>query len=129
MRSSHVSVVVRRTPDAVYEYVRDAHHLPQWAAGLATGEVHVTDDAAVVDSPMGRVRLAFVQRNDHGVLDHLVELPSGEEVLNPMRVVAHPEGSEVLFTVRQRDLTDDEFTADVAAVQADLARLAEVLER
>ncbi len=45
---------------------------------------------------MGRVALAFVPRNDFGVLDHDVTLPSGETVYNPMRVIADGTGCEVV---------------------------------
>jgi hypothetical protein len=40
---------------------------------------------------MGRVGFAFAERNEYGVLDHEVTLPSGEVLYNPMRVV--PDGS------------------------------------
>jgi hypothetical protein len=68
----------------------------------------------------------FVPRNDHGVLDHDVTLPSGTVVTNPLRVLAHPDGSEVVFTVRQIELSDDEFDRDCAMVAEDLARLREI---
>lgn len=128
MRSIHVSEVIARTPDDVYEYARDATRLPEWASGLAVGVVEGDADGLVVDSPMGRVRVAYLERNPYGVLDHLVELPDGTEVLNPMRVVGHPDGAEVLFTVRQLGMTDEQFETDVAAVAADLVTLKQVLE-
>ena len=34
--------------------------------------------------------------NDLGVVDHTVRLPDGIEVLNPMRVLPHADGAEVL---------------------------------
>jgi hypothetical protein len=77
---------------------------------------------------MGQVRVRFVERNTLGVLDHDVTLPSGTVVANPLRVVPHPEGSEVIFTVRQIELTDEEFERDVALVAADLDRLAALVE-
>ena len=43
---------------------------------------------------------------------------------NPMRVVSHPQGSEVIFTVRQIELDDDEFARDIRMVEEDLDRLA-----
>ena len=45
-----------------------------------------------------------------------------------MRVVAHPEGSEVVFSVRQLTLSDDELERDADLVQADLGRLRDLLE-
>lgn len=128
MRSIHVSQVVRATRDAVYDYARDPAHLPAWAHGLATGEVTHDADALVLDSPMGRVRVRFTARNDLGVLDHDVTLPSGEVVANPLRVLAHPDGAELVFTLRQRDLDDADLAADAAAVEADLRRLADLVE-
>lgn len=124
MRSEHVSVVIRRPPGDVYAYAADPTDLPDWAAGLASG-VRPTGDPGVVvtDSPMGTVRVRFTGPNPFGILDHVVTLPDGEVVHNPMRVLAHPNGCEVVFTLRQRGLTDTEFAADLAAVRADLERL------
>jgi hypothetical protein len=48
----------------------------------------------------GRVGFAFVQRNEHGVLDHYVTMPSGEVVYSPMRVIADGSSCEVVFTLR-----------------------------
>lgn len=96
MRSRHVSVVVRRSPEEVYAYAADPDHLPRWAAGLASGAVTREGDELLVDSPMGRVRVRFVPRNDLGVLDHEVVTPDGTATLNPLRVVAYPDGAEVV---------------------------------
>ena len=128
MQSRHVSTVVRRDPAEVYAYARDPAHLPRWAAGLAQGEVEVVDDAVVVDSPMGRVSVTFVAGNDLGVLDHDVTLPSGVVVTNPLRVLAHPDGAELLFTVRQLTMTEGELDRDAATVHDDLLRLKGLLE-
>jgi hypothetical protein len=118
-----VSRVISASPEAVYEYASDVDNLPRWAAGLAQAEVVREGDSLFVESPMGRVEVRFVERNRFGVLDHDVTLPSGTVVTNPVRVLAHPEGAEVVFTVRQIELDDDAFARDVAMVEADLERL------
>ncbi|GAB3664749.1 SRPBCC family protein [Nocardioides korecus] len=128
MISRHLSVVVRRSAPDVYDYAADPAHLPLWAQGLAEGDVEVQDGVLVVDSPMGRVRVAFVPRNDLGVLDHDVTLPDGSVVTNPVRVLAHPDGAEIVFTVRQLDLTDEAFETDCATVLADLRRLRDLVK-
>lgn len=129
MRSEHVSVVVRCAPERVYTFARDVDNLPRWAAGLASSSVRrEADGSLVAESPMGTVRFAFVPVNGLGVLDHDVELPNGEVVTNPMRVFPHPDGAEVLFTIRQLALSDDEFDRDVAMVRADLERLRGLLD-
>ncbi len=126
--SRHLAQVVRRPPEEVYAYAVDPEHLPEWAAGLARAAVHREGDVLVVDSPMGTVTVRFVPRNDLGVLDHDVTLPDGTVVTNPMRVLAHPGGAEVVFTVRQQGLDDEEFERDAAQVATDLARLRDLLE-
>ncbi|AZH81966.1 SRPBCC family protein [Plantibacter sp. PA-3-X8] len=118
-----MSRVIGASPEAVYEYASDIDNLPRWAAGLAQAEVVREGDSLFVESPMGRVEVRFVERNRFGVLDHDVTLPSGTVVTNPVRVLAHPEGAEVVFTVRQIELDDDAFARDVAMVEADLERL------
>ncbi|PZU38024.1 MAG: polyketide cyclase [Microbacterium sp.] len=123
MRSHHVSQVIAAPPDAVYEYASNLDNLPKWAAGLARAEITRDGDVLLVESPMGRVEVRFVEQNRFGVLDHDVTLPSGTVVTNPVRVLSHPEGAEVVFTVRQIELDDDEFTRDIEMVAADLQRL------
>ncbi|ULE32675.1 SRPBCC family protein [Mycobacterium sp. IDR2000157661] len=128
MESRHVSVWVDARPEAVYEFAADPHTWPRWAAGLAEGGLRQTPDGWVADSPMGEVTVEFAPPNQFGVLDHIVRLPSGEAVYNPMRVVPGgspgSSGCEVVFAVRRRPgMSDEQFEADVAAVTADLATL------
>ncbi len=129
MHSRHLSRVIAASPAAVYAYASDPDHLVNWAAGLARGEVTRDEDSILVDSPMGRVTVTFAPHNGYGVIDHDVRLPSGEVVANPVRVIAHPDGAEIIFTVRQRDLTDAEFDRDCAAVEADLDTLKRLVEQ
>jgi hypothetical protein len=117
--SRHISVWIDATPDAVYTLASDPTELVRWAAGLA--------DPALSDADV-----EFAPANEFGVLDHVVRLPSGDAVYNPMRVIpAAPgePGCEVVFTLRRRPgVTDAEFEADAAAVAADLATLRGLFE-
>ena len=111
---------------------RTRDQLPRWASGLAEGALRQTADGWVADSPMGEVIVEFAPANDYGVLDHVVRMPSGEAVYNPLRVIPAGEGQprcEVVFTVRRRPgMTDEEFESDVATVAADLDRLRRLAE-
>lgn len=128
MKSRHLSVVIAAAPETVYAFASDPENLPKWAAGLAQSEVVRDGDVLRVNSPMGQVTVRFVPNNDFGVLDHEVTLPTGARVTNPLRVLAHPEGSEVVFTLRQLDLSDVDFDRDAEMVEADLERLKSIVE-
>ncbi|HEX2285250.1 MAG TPA: SRPBCC family protein [Mycobacterium sp.] len=132
MESRHVTIWIEAAPEAVYEFAADPQTWPQWAAGLAEGGLRQTADGWVAQSPMGQVTVEFAPPNEFGVLDHIVRLPSGESVYNPMRVIPAGVGEarcEVVFTVRRRpEMTDAQFDADAAAVAADLATLKRLLE-
>lgn len=128
MRSRHISRVIAASPESVYAFAVDPANLPSWAAGLTEAEVEVRGDVLVAQSPMGEVTVRFVERNAFGILDHDVTLPSGETVTNPMRVMAHPDGAEVLFTIRQLELSDDEFERDCQMIEDDLETLRSLLE-
>jgi hypothetical protein len=132
MESRHVSIWINAAPEVVYEFASDPHDWPRWAAGLARGGLRQTADGWVADSPMGQVTVEFAPPNEFGVLDHVVRMPSGEAVYNPLRVVPGGVGQsrcEVVFTVRRRaGMTDEELDADVAAVRADLETLRRLLE-
>jgi hypothetical protein len=132
MESRHVSIWIDLAPEVVYEFASDPQTWPQWAAGLAQGGLRQTADGWVADSPMGAVTVEFSPLNEFGVLDHVVRLPSGQTVYNPLRVMPAGVGEgrcEVVFTVRRRaGMSDAEFDADVAAVGADLEALKRLLE-
>ena len=118
MTSRHIGVWIDTPADAVYALAADPRHLSRWAAGLA--------DPALTD-----VDVRFAPANAFGVLDHVVTMPTGEEVYNPMRVIpAGDERCEVVFTLRRRPgVTDEEFEADARAVAADLETLRGLFER
>jgi hypothetical protein len=126
--SKQISEWIDRSAADVYEYAADPTNLPHWAPGLGTSVENV-DGHWFVETGSGRVGLAFVERNKFGVLDHEVTLPSGEVIYNPMRVVPHGDGSEVVFSLRRLpDMSDEDFARDAGLVQADLTRLKHVLE-
>ena len=128
MRSAHVSRVIAVGPDEVYDFAANPANLAAWAASLAEGQVTQDGVSVHVDSPMGRVGVEMAPRNEHRVLDHEVVLPSGERILNHMRVLSHPDGAEVVFSLRQMGMTDEEFERDRELVEADLDQLKGLLE-
>jgi len=128
--SVHVSTQIDRPAGDVYEYASNPANLPAWAAGLVHQDVQLVDGQWVVDSPMGRVVVAFARPNDFGIVDHDVTLPDGETVRNPMRVMPNGDGCDVVFTVRRRPgMSETDLAGDVDAVTADLAALRTLMER
>ena len=113
----------------MYDYASNPSNLPEWAAGLGSS-VEMVDGQWIAESPMGRIVVAFAPRNEFGVLDHDVTVPSGETFYNPMRVTVDGTGCEVVFTVRRRPgVSDEDFERDANAVSADLTALKRVMER
>lgn len=128
-RSQHVSIGIDRPVAEVYDFAANPLNLPRWAAGLAGSRVEHDGDDWHTESPMGRVTIRFAPRNDYGVLDHDVTLPSGETVYNPVRVISDGDGCEVVFTVRQRsEMTAQDLERDADAVATDLATLKTLVE-
>lgn len=127
--SQHLSIHIRRSAAAVYDYASDPARLPEWADGLSSGIEHV-DGQWISISPMGPVVVRMAETNDWGVLDHWVTDAEGTVFYNPMRVIEDGEGSEVLFSLRrQPGMSDDAFEADAIAIMTDLATLKDLLER
>ena len=128
MESQHLSVHIRRSVDAVYDYASNPENLPEWAAGLSSGISLVGGDW-VSDSPMGRVIVEMIEPNTLGVLDHWVTTPEGDAFYNPVRVIEADGGSEIIFTLRrQPGMSDDAFEADAISVVTDLTTLKGILE-
>lgn len=125
----HISAHIDRPAQQVYDYASNPANLPDWARGLGSA-VETVGEQLFVESPMGRVMVTFAPRNEFGVLDHHVTLPSGETIYNPMRVTVDGTGSEAVFTLRrQPGMSDKEFERDADAVSADLATLKRICEQ
>ncbi|MCC6458711.1 MAG: SRPBCC family protein [Caldilineaceae bacterium] len=124
----HISTPINRAADEVYAFVSNPENLPQWAAGLS-GSIRQAGDEWIADSPMGSVKVKFAAKNNFGILDHDVTLPSGETINNPMRVIPNNDGSEFVFTLyRHPGVSDEEFAADAKAIEHDLKTLKAILE-
>ena len=128
--AKHISVSINRPAAQVYEFASNPENLPKWAAELS-GSIKKVDEDWIAESPMGRVKVKFAEKNKFGVLDHDVTLPSGVKVYNPMRVYPNSDGSELVFTLYRRrpDMSDQEFAEDAKAVEKDLAKLKTCLEK
>ena len=126
--SRQISESIDRPATEVYDYAVDPAHLPEWAPGLGRSVENV-DGRWFVETPAGRAGVAFVERNEFGVLDHEVTLPSGDVIYNPMRVVPNGDGCEVVFSLRRLPgMSSEDFERDAGLVQADLTRLKQILE-
>lgn len=128
MKSQTLSVAIAAPPERVYAFASDPRNLPRWVPSFFHS-VEQANGEWVAESPLGRVGIEFVHDNDLGVLDHTVTLPSGARLTNPMRVIANGAGSEILFTLLQReDMTDEQFREDAELVLSDLDTLRRLLE-
>lgn len=127
--SRTISVWIDRSPDTVYAFLSVPENFPQWATGLASGDLRRDGDGWLADAPEGVVRVRFTPPNPQRTADHWVTLPDGQEISLPMRVLANGDGSEVTFHLFRQPWMDDAKAAeDVAWVERDLAALKRVLE-
>lgn len=127
-KSVHISVSINHPADQVYEFASNPENLPKWATGLGGSIKNVNDDW-IAESPIGRVKVKFADKNKFGILDHDVTLPSGAIVYNPLRVFPNNEGSELIFKLYQRPgISDQMFAEDTEAVTRDLKNLKAMLE-
>lgn len=128
MNSRTITCSINRPLALVYEFASNPENLPQWVRSFCLS-VRKSGDAWQMETPTGWVGIRFVPANEFGVLDHLVTLPDGQSILNPMRVVANGAGSEVMFTLLQLPgMSDEQFAKDAGMVEADLRSLKVVLE-
>lgn len=125
-----LTVAIEAPADAVYAYVADARHLPEWAHGLGSAPVPEGGGIWRMETPAGPVRVRFAPHNPFGVLDHVVTPVTGDWSVDvPFRVVPNGPGCEVLLTLfQQPGMSDAQLAADEALVRADLERLKRVME-
>lgn len=125
----NISVSILCSPQDVYTFASNGENLPKWASGL--GSVVRSDNGVwIANGPLGQVGVRFATRNDFGVLDHDVVLPTGAVVHNAMRVVANGSGSTVIFTLlRLSGVSETKFAEDAQWVEKDLTTLKGLLEQ
>ena len=103
-------------------------NLPKWA-NAAFQSIRGQDGEWIVGTPQGSAKVRIIQRNEFGVLDHYVILPSGMEVFVPLRVVKNDSGSEVMLTIFQTlDKSEKKLAEDVDMVERDLKNLKNIME-
>lgn len=124
----HIGITIDRPADEVYDFMAEPQNFPKWAHGLGHSFTHVEGMTWSAQTPMGPMRILFSEPNRYGVLDHAVIPEHGPAMHNPLRVLANGRGSEVVFTLFQRDMSDDEMARDAGMVARDLAALKALLE-
>jgi hypothetical protein len=128
--AKHISVSIGKNVNEVYQFISTPENMPRWAAGLSQAQLVKSGDDWIADSPMGKVKVHFAEKNKFGIVDHDVTLPSGEVSYNPLRVVKNGEGSEVIFTLYRRpNMSETAFENDANAVTKDLQKLKQILEK
>jgi uncharacterized protein YndB with AHSA1/START domain len=123
-----LAVTIARPPSEVYAYLHDPTHLPEWAGGFFKS-ARREGEGWRCETSLGAVHLRMVDDNPHGLLDHRVTLPDGQEFDNPMRVLRNGDGAELIFTLfRPEGMDDAQFAEDQATVKKDLETAARILE-
>lgn len=102
------------------DYVLNARHLPEWSFFTSA---EPEGDHWRVTSSEGGAALKFVALHEPGVLDHVVVTDSGHHIVVPMRVSQHEHAA-----CCEVSLVADGSAADIATVEADLARLKQQVE-
>jgi len=124
-----ISISIARDPQEVYDFVSNPANFSRWASGLGTSIANVKGEWTAQTS-QGPVKVRFAPRNDLGVLDHYVTLPTGRVIYVALRVIPNSSGSELTFTLfRQPGMTDQKFQEDAEWVLQDLTKLKDILEK
>ncbi|MFZ0697901.1 MAG: hypothetical protein WAM88_12265 [Nitrososphaeraceae archaeon] len=125
LKSRSLTVSINLDPKTVYEFIFNLENLFKWAS-KAFQSIKQVKGEWIAETAQGSTKISLTQKNDFGVLDHYVRLPSlGVEVYVPMRVVHNGiNGSKVIFTLfYTTHMSEENFTQDVRMVEKDLKNL------
>jgi len=124
------SISIRHEWKTLYGRIWRPDFFPKWAAGLSESDLRAEGDDWIADGPEGGIRIRFTPHNDHGVMDHWVDLGDGKTIHVPLRVVQNGDGAEVMLTLyRQPEMDDERFSADAKLIMRDLRALKTLIER
>lgn len=126
--AKNISISINKSSEEVYQFASNPENFPKWLAFVKT----ISEKSGSVwaaETDLGKIEIELTPANKFGIIDHVVTLPGGAKVKNPLRVIENGEGSEVVFTLfRMPTKTEKEFNDDADLVKADLKMLKDILE-
>lgn len=123
-----ISISINKSAGKVYEFASNPANFPIWVAFIKSMKKE-TENVWLAETDLGNIKIQFVPKNEFGIIDHLVTLPDGSTVNNPMRVIENGKGSELVFTLFwMPNRTEEEFNQDAKMVEKDLTKIKTVLE-
>lgn len=126
-RAETRTISISAPPVQVFDYLSDAHRLPEWAPAFARAVAHEHDNIWRVRSDAGERRAAVRTARTHGVVD-IVSADSPNRGLFA-RVVPNLSGSELIFSLFFPEGTDPAaIEAQMATVDQELAAVRELVE-
>lgn len=127
--TKQISISINKSVDEVYEFTSNPENLPKWVPSFFIS-IKKDGEYWIADSPLGEAKVKFAEKNNFGILDHYIDLPTGVKVYNPLRVIKNNEGSEIVLTLfKLPGVSDEEYTKDAKSVEGDLKKLKELIER
>lgn len=122
-----INVSINKPAPDVYRFASNPENFPKWMDFVKS--IKKDGDIWIGETNLGPFRFKMVPKNEFGIIDHHVTIPSGEVVFNPMRVMENNKGAEFIFTLfRMPGRSDKEFEEDARAVTKDLNKLKTVME-
>lgn len=130
MNTSTHTIELEASPDAAFDFLSRVENLPRWATQFCKGVR--TDETGLhrVMTPDGEILFRVEADTRTGVIDMHGGPDPHTMAFWPARVVSRPGGGSLfIFTAMQQPVTpDEEFAAQCAGLDRELARIRELLD-
>jgi hypothetical protein len=128
MRSATVTTVLAAPQEAVFEYLAEVEHLPEWATEFARELRREGDDHKVVNG-LGEFYFSIEADRATGVIDMFAGPTKDAMAVFPTRAVGLPDGRTAYsFTMFQApDMPDELFEAQHASLRREFANIERLL--
>lgn len=124
----NISIFINKPAGEVYQFASNPENFPVWVAFIKS-VTKENENIWLAETDLGNIKIEFVPKNNFGVIDHVVTLPDGSAVNNPIRVITNGKGAELVFTLFwMHGRTEEEFNQDAKLVESDLQKLKKILE-
>jgi hypothetical protein len=130
MRSATVTTVLDAPQQAVFDFIANIEHLPQWATEFARELRREGEDYKVVNG-LGEFYFTIEAEPETGVIDMFAGPTKDAMAVFPSRAVGLPDGRTAYsFTMFQAPgMPDELFDAQHASLQRELANIERLLNR
>ncbi len=126
-RSVHQSISIKCTPQKLFDFISNPLNWPLYSEFNL--KVEKKEGYWLIETPQGPLKHVIISDKQYGIMDTIITLPSGNDMLVPSRILPNGNGTEYVVTHFQPgEVSTTIFESWLQGVDRNLNRLKKIME-